>query len=191
MLKTIAELPNGAVVLPGIDLFLDDKSWNLLTESGANSGAKQSTKHNDSNPGHPQFGLAKLIWYLGITRKDIVPLCPSASAKLEVREQVVSEAMKPVKTTDSWINFQKKSMNLDVNSAFEDCALIEAKNEIEEGLAIALVLREAIQNGKRATLVLTDQTLARRVASELERWSIQIFHSNWSILERISPDSIR
>ena len=187
LLKTIAELPNGAVVLPGLDLFLDDKSWNLLTESGANSGVKRLTKHNDSNPGHPQFGLAKLIRHLGITRKDIVSLCPPASTNLEVREQVVSEAMKPVITTDSWINFQRKPANLDLNLAFEDCALIEAKNEIEEGLAIALVLREAIENGNKATLVLTDQTLARRVASELERWSIQIFHSTGQYLKETPP----
>ena len=32
LLKTIASLPNGAVVLPGLDLTLDDESWAMLAE---------------------------------------------------------------------------------------------------------------------------------------------------------------
>ncbi|MGH6832833.1 MAG: double-strand break repair protein AddB, partial [Methyloceanibacter sp.] len=44
LLKTIASLPNGAVVLPGLDLTLDDDSWSMLAE----------------HPEHPQAGMAEL-----------------------------------------------------------------------------------------------------------------------------------
>ena len=33
LLKVIASLPNGAVVLPGLDYFLDDESWASLARS--------------------------------------------------------------------------------------------------------------------------------------------------------------
>ena len=43
LLKTIASLPNGAVVLPGLDLSLDDESWSLLGD----------------HPEHPQAGMVR------------------------------------------------------------------------------------------------------------------------------------
>ncbi len=49
LLQTIASLPNGAVVLPGLDLSLDAASWKSLGE----------------HPEHPQFALAKLLAMLG------------------------------------------------------------------------------------------------------------------------------
>jgi ATP-dependent helicase/nuclease subunit B len=43
LLSVIARLPQGAVVLPGLDKRLDERSWTEL------------------DPGHPQFGLAQLL----------------------------------------------------------------------------------------------------------------------------------
>ncbi len=51
--------------------------------------------------------------------------------------------------------------------------LITAADPAEEAAAIALVLREALEEpGKTAALVTPDRSLARRVASELARWDI-------------------
>ena len=55
LLATIASLPNGAVVLPGLDKFLDDESWSSLAE----------------RPEHPQFGMAELLRKLGATRAEV------------------------------------------------------------------------------------------------------------------------
>ena len=55
LLKVIASLPNGAVVLPGLDLSLDEKSWASLAE----------------HPEHPQTGMAELLNKLGATRDDV------------------------------------------------------------------------------------------------------------------------
>ena len=49
----IARLPQGAVVLPGLDRELDDESW------------------NDLDPGHPQFGLKQLLRTIGVDRDDV------------------------------------------------------------------------------------------------------------------------
>ncbi|MBX3497785.1 MAG: double-strand break repair protein AddB, partial [Parvibaculum sp.] len=47
LLKVIAALPNGAVVLPGLDLDLDAESWSVIGEPGTAS--------------HPQYGMSKLL----------------------------------------------------------------------------------------------------------------------------------
>ena len=51
-------------------------------------------------------------------------------------------------------------------------AVIEAANAEDEALAVAVALREAVENGKTAALVTPDRPLARRVAAALARWNI-------------------
>ena len=63
LLKTIASLPNGAVVLPGLDTFLDEETWSRLADE----------------PEHPQFGMAELLRKLDATRADVADLPGSAA----------------------------------------------------------------------------------------------------------------
>ncbi len=58
LLKTIAQLPTGAVVLPGLDTDLDGEAWNGL------------------DAGHAQFGLRQLLAHLGVERADVAPWSP-------------------------------------------------------------------------------------------------------------------
>ena len=55
LLKVIASLPNGAVVLPGLDRSLDDEDWASLAE----------------HPEHPQAGMAELLRKLGVAREAV------------------------------------------------------------------------------------------------------------------------
>ena len=50
--------------------------------------------------------------------------------------------------------------------------MIEAANAEEEALAIAVALREAVNEGKTAALVTPDRALGRRVLAALARWNI-------------------
>ena len=50
--------------------------------------------------------------------------------------------------------------------------MIEAANAEEEALAIAVVLREAVHDGKTAALVTPDRALGHRVLAALKRWNI-------------------
>ncbi len=50
LLAAIARLPNGAVVLPGLDKAMDERSWAVLTGPAPKPAVL----------GHPQYGLAKL-----------------------------------------------------------------------------------------------------------------------------------
>jgi ATP-dependent helicase/nuclease subunit B len=163
LLKTIAALPNGAVVLPGLDLELDDDSWAMLSE----------------HPEHPQAGMAELLRKLGATRAEVgyVPgAAPNASAR--ARLQLASEALRPAESTDQWQKFlDSEEMapegRASLANALAGVRLVVAPTAHDEAEAIALILRSVIETpGKTAALVTPDRVLARRVAVRLKRYDL-------------------
>jgi ATP-dependent helicase/nuclease subunit B len=166
LLVAIARRPDGAVVLPGLDQTLDDESFALI------DGGKVADRKFDPSPGHPQFGLKRLVERFGITRKDVEALAAPAAPE---REKLISEAFRPAVTSERWANRTKSLSPGAAQSAFADIKVIEAADPREEALAIALVLRETIEvKDKTAALVTPDRTLARRVAAELTRWGMAV-----------------
>ncbi|WOC16037.1 double-strand break repair protein AddB [Pseudochrobactrum sp. MP213Fo] len=170
LVATIARLPKGAVVFPGLDRDLDDKAWTMLSD-GLN---------NPSTYGHPQYGLRKLLDHMQCRREDVQHLEAADTAK-RMREYLVSEALRPAETTDQW-----GSLRLDpqaVQAAMHNVSLIETANEREEALAVSLALREAIDApDKTAALVTVDRNLARRVVLELTRFGIDADDSGGKLL---------
>jgi len=155
LLATIARLPQGEVVLPGLDQDIDAETWTALDEA------------------HPQFALKHLINRLGVAREEvqewpvpasIIPACPPARIRL------IAEAMRPAGTTEAWRDLP------DIDpSALERLHRIDATTPQEEAGIIALILREALEMPeKTAALVTPDRNLARRVATELARWGIKV-----------------
>ena len=58
------------------------------------------------HPEHPQFGLKKLLDALGVRREDVLPLPgPTPDAPQRARAALVSEAMRPARTTERWHRF--------------------------------------------------------------------------------------
>ena len=163
LLAAIAQLPNGAVVLPGLDTDLDEASWRKLArgEDGAPAAV------------HPQFSMHALLARLGITRDVVKSLADPAP---HGRELLVSEALRPASTTDHWqARFEAPEFAAAADSAMAGVTVIETANAEEEALAIAISLREAIETpGKTAALVTPDRALARRVVAALERWKVEV-----------------
>ncbi len=154
LLDTIARLPNGAVVLPGLDTDLDEDAWRALTDKNA-------------APSHPQFAMAALLRRFGIERTAVKSLVPPGG-----RELLVSEAMRPAEQTDRW-GTRLAEIAPGVKNAMKDIAVIEAANAEEEALASAIALREAVEDkNKTAALITPDRALARRVLAALTRWGI-------------------
>ena len=58
LIATIAHLPHGAVVLPGLDTDLDETSWRLI--------AGNAKKKIAPVAGHPQFAMQALLTRIGI-----------------------------------------------------------------------------------------------------------------------------
>lgn len=165
-LEVISSLPNGAVVLPGVDFSMDEDQWKALdTEKPSSSDAAQS---------HPQFGLAALLRSLGVVRQSVTPLGKIGS-QIKTRSQVVSLALSLPEHTDQWKQELSSIPITSLNDALGKIGLIEASNERQEALAIALALRETLETGeKTAALVTPDRNLAQRVSIELRRFGIEV-----------------
>jgi len=160
LIATIARLPHGAVVLPGLDTVLDEDSWRLIAGDEKNNIAPA--------PGHPQFAMQALLTRIGIARDAVANL-----AEPRGRERFLSEALRPAAATDLW---QEHAADLvfaaDTAAALDRLSVIEAANAEDEALAIAVALREAVHEGKTAALVTPDRALGHRVLAALKRWDI-------------------
>jgi ATP-dependent helicase/nuclease subunit B len=164
LITTVSKLDHGAVVLPGLDTDLDDESWDLI------AGARDAEGRETTVPaiGHPQFAMQALLRRVGITRDQVQRL-----GEPGVRAGYVSEALRPAAATDRWQRLATSDFRVQVKGALADMAVIEAATAEEEALAIAVVLREALETeGKTAALVTPDRGLARRVLAALARWNV-------------------
>src|SRR5580658_6780712 len=85
LIAAIARAPQGAVVLPGLDLDLDDGAWAMI---GADDDASLGLA------GHPQALLYRLIGEIGVKREDVKALGAPSSA-LDARSAFLSEALRP------------------------------------------------------------------------------------------------
>ncbi len=154
LLATIARLPQGAVVLPGLDQRLDADSWERL------------------DPGHPQYGLRQLLQKIGAEREDVTDWF--AAPDNPARENLLTEVLRPAPTTDVWRELAQQDDH-GIREGLKNFGLIQAADPAQEALAIALALREALEiPGRTAALVTPDRNLARRVAAEMTRWNIAI-----------------
>ena len=132
LLEVIASLPNGAVVLPGLDKSLDEESWATLSE----------------HPEHAQAGMAELLRRLGM-RRDEVTNVPGSEPDPASRAQLylASEALRPAESTEHWQEFLaaedlSPEGRASVANALAGMRLVVAPNAHEEAEAIALILRD-------------------------------------------------
>ncbi len=171
LIATIAKLPHGAVVLPGLDTALDEPSWELIARDGDGQSAH----------GHPQFAMQALLSRIGIKREAVARLAPSDGGS---RERLVSEAFRPAAATHLWRErVGDTTFTAHADGALDGVSAIEAANPEEEALAIAIALREAVEEPRKtAALVTPDRALARRVLAALARWGIAVEDSGGDAL---------
>ncbi|MCW3477238.1 double-strand break repair protein AddB, partial [Rhodovastum sp. RN2-1] len=123
LLRSVARLPHGLVVLPGLDHTLPDDAWDALDES------------------HPQAGLRRLLQGLGATRADVSEWRTAGG-----RVRTLSQALLPAASLQAW----RAPSAIDTSNLLR----LEPADQQEEAVAIALVLRDALeQPGARAALV--------------------------------------
>ncbi len=151
LVDIVCQLPQGEVILSGLDKELDEESWIEIDDT------------------HPQFELKELLEYLHVDRGEVADLCPRVFAE---REGLISEVMRPASTTDKWLMLKGRGVRF---PAVEGIKLVDCADVRQEALSIALIMREVLETPeKTAALVTPDRNLARRVAGELERWNIKV-----------------
>ena len=153
LLAAIARLPQGMVVLPGLDRQADDETWEAI------------------GPTHPQYALKGLLAHMGVARGAVQtwPGDPAAGAARD-RSQLISDAMRPAETITAW-----RARPPQEPEALRDIHRIDCASPQEEAGVIAIVMRRTLETpGRTAALVTMDRALARRVAAELRRWEIEV-----------------
>jgi len=156
LMQAVANLPQGALVLPGYDTDMPSWVWDRLTDAMTGED-------------HPQFRFRRLMERLDIPPTAIRPWM-EAPAPAPARNRLISLSLRPAPVTDQWLT--EGATLPDLPAATQDLTLIEAQTPRAEALAIALILRRAAEEGTSAALITPDRMLTRRVAAALDRWGI-------------------
>ncbi|MEX2616022.1 MAG: double-strand break repair protein AddB [Alphaproteobacteria bacterium] len=167
LLATVAAMPNGRVVLPG-----------LLRDTDA--GTQEAIERDQT---HPQHNLARLLRRMALT-PDAVPDWPGV-APPGPRMRLIAEVMRPADTTQAWRLLRDLPAG-----ALDGVQRVDCADSAEEAGVIALILRQVLEDSSRtAALVTPDRKLARRVTAELRRWNIDIDDSAGEPLMTATPGS--
>ena len=156
LIEAVARLPQGAVVLPGYDFDQPDSVWRDMSDALVSED-------------HPQFRFSRIMEALSLAPGDIQPWT-SAKPPSPARNRLISLALRPAPFTDAWLEEGPKLTG--IPDAVQNLTLIEAPGPREEALAIALRLRQAVEDGQTAALITPDRMLTRRVTAALDRWNI-------------------
>ncbi|HEY1095645.1 MAG TPA: double-strand break repair protein AddB, partial [Alphaproteobacteria bacterium] len=149
LLKTIAYLPQGSVILSGLDHATPEEAWNNLPDT------------------HPQFYLKELLGHIGVSRPQVVDWPHLTSdTKPAQRTALLQQTVQGTATLPP-AKLTKQSL--------DGLSMAVAAQPQQEAKIIALKIREALEKPKQSVLLVTpDRTLARRVEAELGRWDIQV-----------------
>ncbi|APH55325.1 ATP-dependent nuclease subunit B [Granulibacter bethesdensis] len=148
LLKTIARLKQGLVILPGLDMTMPEEAWAMLEAS------------------HPQAGMRDLLTMMDARRDDVAPwgLTPPPP-RSDDRSRLLHQALLPAEALTLW----REAALPPLNSMFR----LEPEDEQQEAVAIALILRDVLETpGYRAALITPDRGLAVRVSTELARFGV-------------------
>ncbi|MEQ9490122.1 MAG: double-strand break repair protein AddB [Alphaproteobacteria bacterium] len=157
LMRVVAGLPEGAVVLPGLDRVMTDDAWQMAIADEA----------------HPQFGLARLIVRFGLTRESVRPWM-DGQAESSPRLRLLSDTLLPAAATGAWRQRAPGDYGEDM-AALDGFRRLDCPGPEAESGAIALMLRQALEQPTRtAALITPDRALARRVAAALRRWDIEV-----------------
>ena len=150
LLDTIASLPWGSVVLPGLDREMTEETWQAVDEL------------------HPQHGMKELLAVMDVKREQIKDWTKAQPYSL--RAHLLREAMRPASVSDEWRHLRPETIPV---GAVHGLSRASFAHPQEEAQAVALMLRQALQEPLQSVALVTpDRNLAERVAVLLGRWGI-------------------
>ncbi len=151
LLGTIARLPNGCVILPGLDPTISDTVWNAI------------------DPMHPYYYQKRLVELMTIDRSSI-QMWPGQdiSANQQEKLKLTHFALQPQEVFDL-------SAAEIAKDALQGLEFIVAENPLHEAKIIALHLREVLNIKDQTAMVVTpDRELAQYIQQEMQRWQVAV-----------------
>ncbi|MCF6326850.1 MAG: double-strand break repair protein AddB [Devosiaceae bacterium] len=158
LLKAVVGLKRGFLVLPGLDINLSEVEQEKLLDLA------------NSPHGHPQYGMCQLLKRLKTTPDTVVEL----ATKKSVRTNLVRDALILASDTSQWNALRARYTDSEVKKTTADIALIKAKTEQEQALAIAIAAQNGLANNQSVGIITPDRNFARRITAELKRFDIHV-----------------
>lgn len=167
LLRTIAGLPEGMVVLPDCDRALDQAVWDALGHAGAPDEAGMVFGRGDIAT-HPQYHLKLLLNRMGVARDEVAAWHRAGpSAAPPQRSRAISNLFLPPAASAIWAELPAEARSL------AGVRLMACAHPDHEARAIAVMVRQALAVPERRVAVITpDRALAQRVIGHLARWQI-------------------
>ena len=168
LLRTVSELDRGAVILPDFDLTVSQEVWDELGRAGNAPEPGDTPFARDDAVTHPQYHLKLLLNRMGVAREEVQPWHRRGiAAAAPERSHAIGSLFLPPEASKNWVDLPAEKRRL------TDVRVMTCANPEEEAQAIALLVREAVeQPEKRVAVVTPDRALARRVVHHLARWNI-------------------
>jgi ATP-dependent helicase/nuclease subunit B len=161
LMHIVAHAEQGAVVLPGLDLHLDEAVWTQIEDS------------------HPQGTMKRTLDRHKISRENVHtwPASMEADRKGDARRRLLNEALRPAEATKDWlaqIAVLKAEEGDTLTEGLKGLSEIHTARDEEAASVIALLMREALETPDKVVALITpDISLSRRVAARLSRWGLQ------------------
>src|SRR3990167_2216595 len=162
LLQAIAALPEGFVILPGLDTNLTKEDMEQLKAC------------------HPQYAPLQLLKKLGRIPSEVPswPYLEKGDEVFEERSRLFAAALKPS------FSFTKPPSE----KALEGITYIPCPSPQEEALVIAILLRQHLETShQRIAFITSDLKLSERVRWELKRWGLDIDSSSGDALALTPP----
>ena len=167
LLRTVARLPGGAVVLPDLDLAMSGEVWDELGTAGARDAAVPLAR--DDAVTHPQYHLKLLLNRMWVSRDEVQPWHRAGLGKgPPERSHAISSLFLPPEASKAWVGLPPEKRRL------AGVRLMETANPEDEAQAVALLVRQALETPEKRIAVITpDRGLAGRIVEHLRRWNIE------------------
>jgi ATP-dependent helicase/nuclease subunit B len=185
LLRVIANLPQGKVILPALDKEMTDSEWEQISET------------------HPQYGLKKLLEKMEVERGGVEVLADtrhcerSEAIQLQHDEWIATKAtpsrndknkyiraiFAPPLATANW-----SSCELPEPQGIGGIKLLETDTLLDEARMVAIAMREVLETKKKTVALITpDRVLARMVSTQLQRFGIAVDDSAGKPLNSSAP----
>lgn len=163
LLRRITRVPEGTIILPGVDLEMSPENWDALLPASRDEGPPKTKRNIEV---HPQFHLKLLLDRMGVSRDEVISISTDSPSN---PNRVIADIFCLPEQSAAWRDLpaaRKKLANV---------RLVEADDSSHEAKIVAVKVRGALeQAGHRISVITPDRELAVRVAAQLRRWNILV-----------------